>query len=159
MSNERDVFRAGAARVDITPPLGTPLAGTCTLVKARKIIDRIFAKAIVLEQHEERIAIVTADVVAFSEEMTERLRRVLVRRHGIRTLLCNASHTHTAPDTYNEFCTFSDPRELAKRRRYHRWFARQIIKAVGSAVTNLPPASLSCGTGHATFGIQRRRNV
>lgn len=159
MVTRTSALRVGAARIDITPPLGTPLAGTCTLVKARGVLDRIFAKALVLEQRGLRVAIVTADVVAFSEEMTERLKRTVARRFGIRTLLCNASHTHTGPDTYNEFCTFSDKRELAKRQRYHRRFERKLIALVGRAVRNLQPVTLSFGTGRATFGIQRRRNV
>jgi neutral ceramidase len=150
---------AGAARVDITPPRGTPLAGTCTLVRARKVIDRIFARALVLEQAGVRVAIVTADVVAFREEMTARLRRALAGRCRIDMLLCNASHTHTGPDTYNEFCTFSDPRELAKRRRYHHWFERQLLALVERAATKLEPVTLSHGEGRATFGVQRRRRV
>ena len=41
MPKSDDIFRAAVAVADITPPIGTPLAGTCTLVKARRILDRL----------------------------------------------------------------------------------------------------------------------
>lgn len=148
---------AGVARVDITPPLGTPLAGSCRLRRARKLVDRLSAKALVLEQHGRRCALVTADLVAFDERMVGRLRGFSSRRLGIGLLLCNASHTHGGPDAYNEFSDYTDRSALGARRHYQRHLERKLHGLLAATTTRLQPVTISYKEGRATFGINRRR--
>src|ERR1043166_2496301 len=119
-------IRAGVARMDITPKHGTPLAGACWLRPAREICDRLSAKTLVLEQGNKRVAIITADVCGFDAGMVKRLREYGHRSHGVMFLMCNASHTHSGPDTYNEFSDYTDRHALAKRRRYQAAFEKQL---------------------------------
>ena len=49
-SRAADGLRTGAAAVDITPPVGTPMAGYYFERKSEGVHDDLFAKAIVLEQ-------------------------------------------------------------------------------------------------------------
>src|SRR5262245_8210921 len=113
-------MNVGAASIDITPPLGTPLAGSCTLRPSKKILDSLVAHALVLEQDGRRYAILAADLLGYDERMVARLRRYCEQRLGIGFLLCNASHAHSCPDAYNEFQTYTDRRYLAARKRYQR---------------------------------------
>lgn len=149
-------MKAGIARVDITPPLGTPLAGSCTLRPARCVLDRLFAKALVLQQDGQKHAILAADLIGFNERMVDRLRRH-ARRRGIATLLCNASHTHAGPDVYGEFLLYTTRLPQEMRRRYQRQLERKLRDLLDRANRHLVPVELSHGTGRAGFGVNRRR--
>lgn len=150
-------LRVGVAHIDITPPIGTPLAGSCTLRAATHVIDRISAKALVLEQDGRRYAIVTADLLGFDERMVARLRRHCARRLGIGFLMCNASHAHSCPDAYNEFQTYTDPKPLAARRRYQRTLERKLKRVIADATRRMKFVQVSVGAGRAFFGTNRRR--
>src|SRR5438128_1061114 len=104
----RKSLRAGVSSGEITPRRGTPLAGACWLRPAGELCDRLFAKALVLEQGAKSVAIITADVCGFDPTMVERLRKHCHSKLGIQFLMCNASHTHSGPDTYNEFSDYTD---------------------------------------------------
>ena len=59
---------AGVAAVDITPPVGTPLGGYGARHgrPSTGVHDRLYAKALVLDNRSERIAIVTCDLIGVS---------------------------------------------------------------------------------------------
>ena len=57
------MLKAGFARVDITPPFGTPLAGYYEMRYADGILDPVYLNAVALGNEEERILLITADVL------------------------------------------------------------------------------------------------
>ncbi|MCC7519459.1 MAG: neutral/alkaline non-lysosomal ceramidase N-terminal domain-containing protein [Verrucomicrobiae bacterium] len=150
-------MKAGIAHIDITPPLGTPLAGSCTLRAASKVLDRLVAQALVLEQDGRRYAIVAADLLGYDERMVARLRSFCKARIGIGFLLCNASHAHSCPDAYNGFQIYTDRRYLAARKRYQCALEFKLRRVLAAAARQLQPVTLRYGTGRACFGINRRR--
>jgi len=95
-------LRAGAAKVNITPPVGTPLSG----YKARRdvsqgIHDELYAKVLVLDDGERALAIITADLLGFYEDFVDKIRNLIRKRTNIdkEAILVSATHTHSAPDT------------------------------------------------------------
>ncbi|MBI4025483.1 MAG: neutral/alkaline non-lysosomal ceramidase N-terminal domain-containing protein [Verrucomicrobia bacterium] len=152
-----DFIKAGVAQTDITPPTGTPLAGSCVLRASVRVLDRLHAKALVLEQDERRYAIVTADLLGFDERMIARLRRFCAKHLHIGFLLCNASHAHSGPDAYNEFQTYTDRKPLAARRRYQHRLERKLRRLIAGASRHLKRVSMTHGAGRAFFGVNRRR--
>ena len=93
--------RAGAAQVDITPPLGTSLAGYFTDRVSDAVADPLFARAVVIESGGERLALVSCDLVCLTRETTDAAKEQIARRCGLspeRVLIC-ATHTHTGPNT------------------------------------------------------------
>lgn len=94
-------LHAGAARVCITPPLGTELQGHFNARQANNIHDDLWAQAIVLDNGEERVAFVVCDLIAVTATITAPAKELVAERCGIppQNLLISATHTHTGPVT------------------------------------------------------------
>jgi hypothetical protein len=92
-------FSVGYGEVDVTPELGKKsiyLAGFGNNRKATKVHDPIMARAMVLADGDQKIAIVSVDVVGVFLENTERIRQQLP---GYQYVLVSATHNHEGPDT------------------------------------------------------------
>jgi hypothetical protein len=113
-------LRAGAARVPLPVPPGTPLAGYGSVHRrlivpdvfglyphafwfkpADGSLDELAVRALVLYQGETRVTWLAADLIAVDQAFTRRLSERLVAS-GIRagTLIVSASHTHSGPGAY-----------------------------------------------------------
>src|SRR5688500_2821978 len=64
-------FRAGAATSNITPPLGEPIVGNWTPMPATYVHDELYARCLVLEDGDTRIAIVVADNVGIPRRVLD----------------------------------------------------------------------------------------
>jgi hypothetical protein len=116
----RDCLEAGAARVGLPVPAGTPLAGYGAL--ARRLLipdlldryphafwfrpsrgerDALAARALVLESGGRRLAWVALDLLAVDRSFTADVERGL-QAVGVRplTLILSASHTHSGPGAF-----------------------------------------------------------
>jgi len=95
-------LRAGAAKVNITPPVGIPLSGyTARKDVSQGIHDELYAKALVLDNGERILAIITTGLLGFYEDFVDKIRGLIKERTGIDKddILVSATHTHSAPDT------------------------------------------------------------
>lgn len=93
-------IRAGSARVEITPPIGTSLAGYFRDRVSDRVEDPLYAKALVLESGGERVALVSCDVICMPSATADPAREMIEERTGIpggNVLIC-ATHTHTGPE-------------------------------------------------------------
>lgn len=103
VSAQSETFKAGFAKVDITPPLElkTSLGGYGERMSqpATGVHDRLFAKAVVLVQGDRRFALVTADALgfppAFKPAVLERLTDSGWTSDQVMLL---PSHSHTTFD-------------------------------------------------------------
>src|SRR5438876_11902247 len=89
----------GFGEADLTPELGKKpvyLAGFGQNRKATKVHDPIMARAVVLGHGDQKIALVSADVVGLFVTSAERVRAKLP---GFRYVLVSATHNHEGPDT------------------------------------------------------------
>jgi neutral ceramidase len=103
------MLTAGAARVEITPPLTIPYLGYVPRhAFFEGVHDPLFARAVVVDDGERRIAVLAADSIGFSRrllgaerdfvgELRERVRQLT----GIppEALLLSATHAHSTPET------------------------------------------------------------
>ncbi len=94
-----DGLRVGAASVDITPPVGTPMAGYYAERLSKGVHDPLFAKAIVLEVGGKKAALVALDLISTPMAMVEAARREVEKATGIdgRDVMISATHAHTGP--------------------------------------------------------------
>lgn len=89
----------GFAETDVTPELGKKpvyLAGFGMNRKATKVHDPIMVRAVVLADGNERIALVSVDVVGIFNTTVERIRGKLP---DFKYILVSATHNHEGPDT------------------------------------------------------------
>ena len=96
-------LRVGTAEVDITPPVGTLLAGSLKPRTSVGVETPLLAKAIVLESAGQRLAYVALDIVSLARDMggDEAVRRASAAT-GIPEdhIVYACSHTHTGPYTH-----------------------------------------------------------
>ncbi len=91
---------AGAAAVDISPPVGWRRSGGYDELISVGVHDPLFAKALVLRQGDEQFAIVVCDLTGMFREVSDRIRRRTSRLTGIpvERIVVSATHTHGGPE-------------------------------------------------------------
>ena len=77
MSKGED-FKAGFARVDITPPLGTPIVGYFEERRVKGVLDPLEANALAISDGERAAVLIAADLlgiegVAFNAALRRRI--------------------------------------------------------------------------------------
>ncbi|NQW16918.1 MAG: hypothetical protein HQ478_05465 [Chloroflexi bacterium] len=133
---------AGAASAVVTPPVGYRM-GAWGLRQGRStgVHDDLFAKALVLENDDVRLAIVAMDVAGITREILEHIQDRVLELTGIPAshLLVNSTHNHTTPDFINAI-----PEEL---ETYAKVFADNVAGAVLEASAHMSPATAGHGWG------------
>ncbi len=133
---------AGAASAVVTPPVGYHM-GAWGLRQGRStgVHDDLFAKALVLESDDVRLAIVAMDVAAVTREILEDIQATVLELTGIPAshLLVNSTHNHTTPDFINVI-----PEEL---ETYAKHFADVVAGTVLEAASHMSPATAGHGWG------------
>jgi neutral ceramidase len=124
-------LRAGAARRDITQPLGSP-AGLSLTERVHEIWDPLTATVVVLEQGDTRGAIVGLDLVGVLEASHRAIRAAAAAATGIPEdqVVVVASHTHSAPYLSAELQDLLRPYGL---RIMDEAYADDVIANVASA--------------------------
>lgn len=150
-----DVFKAGFARVKITPPLGTPMTGfggrDWNPTGCRGIHDDLYVRALYFSQGERKALIMGFDLLFFSREEADRFKGALGRRLDIPAsgILLNTSHTHTGPKVGSWFYTPSDPLYLNR-------LESAIVTAALQARDSAREATLWAGAGTTELPMNRR---
>ena len=97
-------LKAGAAAVNITPFIGGPMSGY-TQMASEETDDSLYCKALVLDDGDTEIALVTNDLIGVHLGLVNRVRTRVTADAGIpgdHVLVCT-SHTHFGPEIGGEF--------------------------------------------------------
>lgn len=143
-------FKAGAASVDITPKVGTPMAGYYYERASTGVHDPLFAKTLVLESDGKKVAFVSLDLIATTPAMVEDARKAIEKRTGVKgsDVMISATHAHTGPVLRSR-----GPREDAFGASnplavtYSEELPGKIAESVAKAEAALKPATLLTGRG------------
>ncbi|HBY60560.1 MAG TPA: hypothetical protein DEH78_12115 [Solibacterales bacterium] len=154
-------FRAGTAKVDITPP--TPVWLTGFAARTRPATDvglPLHAKALALEARGARLVIVTADLLGFTKQVTDQAAAHAAQQHNLRRdqIVFFASHTHSGPPVTPRL-TLSvgqGPEFDRAAAAYTAALTARLSQVVTQALSALQPATLDFGWTQATFAINRR---
>ena len=144
-------LKAGVARVDITPTTFMQMYGYANRKcgPANGTHDPLFAKALVLEAGDSRIAIVTMDLGAI---VSENLRQGVASKLNIPVLLLSVSHDHSAPS----FLPYgSNPSTNAAANSYLAELEHNVFGAVEEATKSMFPAKLGVARGALQLGYNR----
>lgn len=95
-------MKAGFARVNINPPIGTRMTGFGSRDRERgceSIHDDIFVRALYLEEEGKEVLIMGFDLLFFSRDEADRFKGAIGRKMDLSPgqILLNTSHTHTGP--------------------------------------------------------------
>ncbi len=148
-------FRAGVAKADITPPSGLPMYGFLDRLNDNKLstgtLDPLYARVLVLEVGERRLALVTLDLGrTLDESALAQLRQQVKTSARISFLIVTASHTHSGPNILDEY----------PGNRLPAWETsaiEKIVAAVAEASQHLIDARIGTGRGEVYIGYKRRQ--
>src|SRR5438876_9467790 len=147
-------LQIGAAEIDITPPIGHRMAGYFDERLATGVHDLLKAKAIILKQQPEQIALVFCDLVGVSLTVTTNARAQASEKTGIplsNIVIC-ATHSHTGPlfddvrrHYFHEAAVTKYGKDPKEKIYYPDFLIERLVKVITQAKANLRPAQLEVG--------------
>jgi neutral ceramidase len=156
----RGQFKAGTAKVNITPPIGAWLSGYGSRNKPSEgILDPLYAKALVLDDGQCKIAIVSADLLWVPLEMTSEIRQQVQEKLGIppqNVMICG-THTHFAPKIDRIAKDWPDAAAAQIDESYVQVFKKRIFDSIMLADKDSRQVSLSVGKGQISEIVYNRR--
>ena len=146
------MFQAGFARVDVTPPFGSPLAGYSKKREADHIIDPIELNCIAFSDGENKAVLITGDFTSVRENASTLIRGMIAKRCEIPAdhVFMQALHQHTSirlgtrPTTSGSY--FKDA-------AYFDLLCRKYCDVAQLALADLKDAILSYGIGETAEQI------
>lgn len=143
-------MRIGAAAIDITPPVGTPLDGYGGRTDVSLgVHDPLYARALYLDDGVSQLALVVCDLIGIGSFLAQRARELIAERPGIpaTNVMVSATHTHAGPAGVRGR---GEPVLVEE-------IARKIAGAVRVAHRNAAEGALKYGTTELSSIAQNRR--
>ena len=144
-------LKAGAARIDITPPVGYPMWGYAVRKDepSVKVRDPLHARAVVLTVGKAKLALVSLDLGrAPTRQSMANIRKALKDTLQFDNVFLVASHTHHGPVL--ELDNWPN-----KEKPYVRTLEEKIVKVITEAHQNLEPARLGISAHDVAFNRNR----
>lgn len=152
------VLLAGAAKAALPLAPGLPMAGYGKRIwTAKAIHEPLFARALALKLGEERVVLISVDLLAVTDEMREAvLRKIRAKRpFPSHALMISATHTHSGPGALS-----SGFLEQFAAGPFDRDFFEKATDTIAEAALNaneaLQPARISHGVAAAPEWIRNR---
>jgi hypothetical protein len=142
-------FLAGAARVEITPPVGIPLAGYGNRMGRglTGIHDPLYTRALALSDGSQTVVILANDLLAITDDLYKAVYKKVNREISLQpdALMISGSHTHSGPGAlakrfWEGFAAGSFEPEFFEET------TRRMAQAALAAYQNMRPARLGGGS-------------
>lgn len=144
----------GSAWEDITPADSLPLMGQMYTRLATHTRDPLTANAIVLEDGEVRVALVSVDVAVIDLDIAIPLQKICAEKFGLdpHAIIISATHTHVGPYTSDRI--LGEP-----STGFVESLKAGVIGAIEKAIANLEECSLFAGNGELVHMGWNRRGM
>ncbi len=152
--NTNDSIRVGVFEVNVSPPIGSPVA----YAKTRSIVDSLMAKGIIILSDEKPVVLCAVDWIGISNEGQDAWRESLAKAAGTTTdrVSVHAIHQHDGVR-----CDFTTERILTEYGlgglRHDTLFLRKAIHSVAEAVQNAKREAIP--VTHLGFGEAKVEKV
>ena len=156
-------FRAGVARVKITPTLPAWLSGFAARTRpAETIAQDLWAKALAIEDAQgNRVVLVTADLIGFTREVTDEIASRALAKYKLerRQVIFNASHTHSGPSIWPRLHVARSPglEVTPEMKAYADKLIEDVSALIGRSLESMQPARLETAEGQAQLWKQSPR--
>ncbi len=150
------IFKAGAAKENITPKVGTLLYGYVPDSVSTSVHDGLELTAVAFEQGGEAALIVPVTVGDLQTKLSDELRRLAGEAAGIalENVTIAATHTHSAPNVSGMEGWGEIDRDYVDGV-----LIPALKKAARRAVEDLRPAEIAAGVIRSKVGINRRQQL
>ena len=156
----RAALRGGCAKVDITPPVGVWLSGYRAREKPSDgICDGLYARALVLDDGQNKIAIISADLLWVPSKITTQVRRIVKEKVGIpdKNILICATHTHFGPKIDRIAKNWPDTPISEIDESYVQTLKRKIAESILTAHKSMKEVKLGAIKGEIPEIVYNRR--
>ena len=140
------MFKCGFYEREITPPLGCHLSGYGNIRPASDVKDRLMAKAFVISDGSETVALIAIDALRAHRKIRDEIAERVSKFTGIpeKNVLVAATHSHTGiPDP-----DFDNHPEMGERQKYYfNVFADIIADCAILAYKRLEETEMTFGIG------------
>ncbi len=141
-------LQVGYAQVNINAPLGIGVNGYYVPRFAKGYLDDMYASALALQCKEEKVLMITVDVVGLGKVLSETYRQAVANATGIKfeNIFLSCSHTHTGPFVEVGFGFAVDKEQV---QWYVDFLRRRIVDVAQVAMNDIKPAKMGFITGYA----------
>ena len=138
-------FKAGFARVDVTPPLGIPMPGYFQKRLATHVVEPLAAECLAVSYADTTGFVFSVDNLHLSETVITRANAGILARTGVPAArqFIHSTHTHTGGDT--RVRKSHTPEEARLVEFYAELVASRLIEAAVTAASDLAPSTLAIG--------------
>ena len=152
-------FKAGFARVDITPPLGSFMPGYFVDRRAKSVLDPLQLVCVAFSDGKETAIVQQYDTEGLSDAVADRIRDAIAKATGVKrdAIIAHASHTHDGG--YLALRSSRAKREVDAEGMaenpsevdflYVDLVVTRAADAAARAIADLKPAKLSVGRSEA----------
>ena len=143
----RGTLKAGMAKTVVTPPVGTQLSGYSGRTDpSTGVLDDLYAKALVVDDGNERIALVVCDIIGFRIDMVNEIRSTIGQQTGIKpdNVMVTCTHTHSGPNLSAADSAYVESLKL------------HVAGAVAAAANSMKEARIGAARGECRVGANRR---
>ena len=157
-------WKAGVAKVNITPTAPMPMAGFASRThNSEGKLHDIWVKVLAIEDAKGKKAIMlSSDLLGFPKIVSDKIRDRIKASYGLSRdqILLNSSHTHSGPvigDALTDVYVL-DEEQKKSIIAYTAVLEDQVVKVVGDALKSMEPAELFSQNGVVRFQVNRRNN-
>ncbi len=148
-------FRASAAVIDVTPPIGFPLGGYMLRTGVSTgTLDPILARLLLLTSGDDALLLISLDWVHIDGRWSRGVRRSIETETGISgdRIIITATHTHSGPAVFRSFNTVVDGEPA-----YLTGVSERIVEKAGTLMAAARDVTALFGSSKVT-GIGAHRN-
>ena len=167
-------WKAGVAKADITPAEKLWMGGYAARKgPAEGVQQSLFMKLFLVEdKSESRLAVVTMDLIGVPKPFREKVEALAAEKFQVppRSLLINASHTHSGPmirayqppgggprkPAYSKIPEEEHEMRVRQTQEYETFLLKTVEELFRSAESELGPVSLSHSKARCGFAMNRR---
>lgn len=153
-------LRGGCSKVNITPPVGVWLSGYGSRDKpSDDIHDDLYARAIVLDDGSNAVAIISVDLLWIPPQITSEVRAMVKDKTGIpeRNILISATHTHFGPRLFSRTKLGTQDPDNKVDEAYVRTLVKKMANSVFLAHRNMQDVTLGAARGRLAEIVYNRR--
>lgn len=133
-------IKAGAARVNITPPYGTIINGDFLPGYAAEIHDSLYAKALAFDNGNKRFVFVVVDNMTIDALLVSEAKAIITRETGLSAgeIMISNTHSHSTGSVIETATVQAD-------LSYRLFLPKKVAMAAVLALKKLQPAKIAWG--------------
>ena len=146
---------AGAAKVEITPKVGTPLAGYLKRhgKPSTGIRDPLYVRTLALSDGEDTLLLISADLLVFPQPLAERIFKRITEENGIprQGIILATTHTHSGAGSIAT--GFLHEQVFGRyQSKIEEGIVSRILWSVKQALENRKPVRWARASGESVLG-------